>query len=147
MKYAIFLTAFLSLAACGNDTAGDGPPTLASLKGQWVVINYWARWCKPCIEEIPELNELDKAYDGITVLGVNYDGATGEELRTQAADLGVTFTLLEHDPAGELGVSRPVVLPTTLIVGPDGTHHSTLVGPQTAQSLAEATGLAAPTAE
>lgn len=147
MKYALFLTAFLSLAACGGETAGDGPPTLASLKGQWVVVNYWARWCKPCIEEIPELNELDSAFNEITVLGVNYDGATGEELRSQAGDLGVTFALLEHDPAAELGVPRPVVLPTTLIVSPDGRHHSTLVGPQTAQSLARATGLAAQAAE
>ena len=147
MKYAFFLTAFLSLAACGGESAANGPPTVASFKGQWVVINYWARWCKPCIEEIPELNKLDSNFDAITVLGVNYDGATGEELRTQAADLGVAFGLLEHDPAAELGVPRPVVLPTTLIIGPDGKHHSTLVGPQTADSLAQAAGLAAPAAD
>ena len=141
MKYAIFLTTFLSLAACGGETAGNAAATVASFKGQWVVVNYWARWCKPCIEEIPELNKLDSTFEAITVLGVNYDGTTGEELRTQAADLGVAFALLEHDPAAELGVPRPVVLPTTLIIGPDGKHHSTLVGPQTAQSLAQATGL------
>ena len=146
MKYTLCLTAFLSLAACGGE-ATVGPPTLDSLQGQWVVINYWARWCKPCIEEIPELNELDHSYDEITVLGVNYDGKTGEELAAEAADLGVAFTLLEHDPAAELGVARPVVLPTTLIVGPDGKVRDTLVGPQTVQSLAQATGLEAATGD
>ena len=142
MKYVIFLTAFLSLAACGGERGETTPPTLDDLKGQWLVINYWARWCKPCIEEIPELNELDHSFDTVTVLGVNYDGATGEELQAQAAELGVRFQLLEHDPSAELGVRRPVVLPTTLIVAPDGTHKTTLVGPQTAASLAAATGLA-----
>ncbi len=147
MKYALFLAAFLSLAACGGEPNAGGPPTLDGLKGQWVVINYWARWCKPCIEEIPELNELDRRFDAITVLGVNYDGATGEELAAQATELGVTFRLLEQDPAAELGVARPVVLPTTLIVAPDGRHHSTLVGPQTVASLARATGLETPNGE
>ncbi|NND69450.1 MAG: TlpA family protein disulfide reductase [Halioglobus sp.] len=147
MKYAIFLTAFLSLAACGGEAVDNGAPSLSSYQGQWVVINYWARWCKPCIEEIPELNKLDSDFAAITVLGVNYDGASGEELRTQAEDLGVAFRQLEHDPAAELGVRRPVVLPTTLIVAPDGTHHSTLVGPQTVHSLAAATGLAPTGAE
>ncbi len=141
MKYAVFLTAFLSLAACGGERDENGPPTLDGLKGQWVVINYWARWCKPCIEEIPELNELDHDFDTITVLGVNYDGATGEDLKAQATELGVAFKLLEHDPSAELGVRRPVVLPTTLIVAPDGTLKTTLVGPQTVDTLVAATGL------
>src|SRR5690554_8199665 len=48
-------------------------------RGQWVLVNYWAEWCKPCLEEIPELNELDKAPD-IAVLGVNFDGVTGAPL-------------------------------------------------------------------
>ena len=47
-----------------------------SYRGQWVLVNYWAEWCKPCLEEIPELNHLDKS-PGISVLGVNFDGVEG----------------------------------------------------------------------
>ena len=59
-------------------------------RGRWVLVNYWAEWCKPCLEEIPELNELDKAPD-ISVLGVNFDGVTGpalEQLGLQETRLG-----------------------------------------------------------
>lgn len=141
MKHWLLLCAVLTLSACGNPGA-PGTPSLNELRGQWVVINYWARWCKPCIEEIPELNALDTRYDTVTVLGVNYDGATGEELRRQAADFGVTFALLEADPSAELGIPRPVVLPTTLVLDPQGKLTATLLGPQTLESLAAATGQA-----
>ena len=112
---------------------------LDELRGQWVLINYWAQWCKPCIKEIPELNALDRDYPQVTVLGVNYDGATGQELNAQLDKLGVDFTTLARDPAAQLGVPRPAVLPTTLVLGPDGTLRQTLVGPQTLETLAHAT--------
>lgn len=102
------------------------------------MINYWAQWCKPCIKEIPELNTLDQKYPQVTVLGVNYDGATGEELAVQRAKFGIEFTALTTDPASQLGTPRPVVLPTTLILDPTGQLSATLVGPQTLASLVQA---------
>ena len=131
----------LTLMACGSNNAPpENPaPELSRLHGQWVVINYWAKWCKPCIKEIPELNELDRKYSQVTVLGVNYDGATGKELATQLTDLGVEFTMLAADPAADLSLPRPVVLPTTIILNPEGKVSQTLIGPQTMVSLARAT--------
>jgi thiol-disulfide isomerase/thioredoxin len=99
------------------------------------VVNYWAEWCKPCIKEIPELNELAQANPELRVFGVNYDGFTGEELAQQVQKLGIEFPLLAEDPATRLGTARPVVLPTTLILTPDGELAATLVGPQTLESL------------
>ena len=125
----------LFLAACGGESATSGQPSLASIQGHWAVINYWAEWCKPCIKEIPELNRLAAEYPGIKVLGVNFDGASGEELARQVEQLGIAFPLLANDPSAELGTSRPMVLPTTLILAPDGTLADTLVGPQTLESL------------
>ncbi|RLA48743.1 MAG: TlpA family protein disulfide reductase [Gammaproteobacteria bacterium] len=116
---------------------------LEQLHGQWVVINYWAQWCKPCIKEIPELNNLNRQYRQVTVLGVNYDGATGQELEQQLEKLGIAFATLPDDPARQLGAPRPVVLPTTLILDPGGHLSATLIGPQTLESLALATGQAA----
>ncbi len=141
MKYLLLLMT-LALTACGGDKGAEVSLSLDQLRGQWVVINYWAQWCKPCITEIPELNALDQQYSQVTVLGVNYDGITGAELEQQLGKLGVEFTTLATDPAPQLGVPRPVVLPTTLILDPDGQLSATLVGPQTLESLAQATGQA-----
>jgi thiol-disulfide isomerase/thioredoxin len=140
VKYLILCSILFALVACGQ---AQGPMTTTSalqdLRGQWVVINYWAQWCKPCIEEIPELNTLDRDYPQVTVLGVNYDGASGEELEAQRQQLGVTFASLTDDPAEQLGKSRPIVLPTTFIVNPEGELAEELMGPQTLESLLEAT--------
>jgi len=104
----------------------------------WTFVNYWAEWCKPCIKEIPELNRLNER-DGYRVLGVNFDGATGAALEEQIAALGVAFPTLAEDPGSSLGLERPRVLPTTLVLAPDGSLRDVLVGPQTADSLIAAT--------
>ncbi len=144
MKKILILTLAAVLAACGSD---DKPASqsldLESLRGQWVVVNYWAKWCKPCIKEIPELNALDRQYPQVAVLGVNFDGLSGAELEQQVSELGIAFPILPEDPAAALGTDRPVVLPTTLVLDPDGKLVHTLVGPQTLESLALATGQAA----
>ncbi|TXS92144.1 TlpA family protein disulfide reductase [Parahaliea maris] len=129
----LLATLVVLLAACSSES-DPGPTGLAAHRGQWVVVNYWAKWCKPCIEEIPELNRLDAGHEQIRVLGVNYDGLTGEELEAQVTELGVEFPIIP-DPAAELGTPRPVVLPTTLILNPDGELAVTLVGPQTGESI------------
>jgi thiol-disulfide isomerase/thioredoxin len=139
MKNLLCIIAVTLIAGCQGDN--NSTPTLEQYKGQWVFINYWAQWCSPCIKEIPELNRLDQQDDMVQVLGVNYDGATGDELAAQLTKLGVEFPQLPQDPAGALGVPRPTVLPTTLILDPHGVLHSTLVGPQTLESLREAVDL------
>ena len=102
--------------------------------GHWRVINYWAIWCAPCREEIAELNALDDSTE-LMVFAVNYDGQNGEALQSQAAEMGINFTLIEQDPGTALGIERPRVLPTTLLVNPQGAVTDTLVGPQTQESL------------
>ncbi|MBN7798481.1 TlpA family protein disulfide reductase [Parahaliea mediterranea] len=134
MRNLFAAAAIALLAACGEAPAPGNHPTLESLRGQWVVVNYWAKWCKPCIEEIPELNRLDREHDDIAVLGVNYDGLTGEALTAQVQELGVDFPTVA-DPAAQLGSPRPTVLPTSLILDPKGQLVDTLVGPQTADTL------------
>jgi thiol-disulfide isomerase/thioredoxin len=143
VKYLLSCALILSLLACTERNGAADAPPLESLRGQWVVINYWAQWCKPCIEEIPHLNTLDRDYAQVTVLGVNYDGASGAELERQRQQLGVAFASLEADPAEQLGKARPVVLPTTFIVNPEGKLAAELIGPQTLESLVQATGQAA----
>ena len=125
------------LVACGPSPDAQGP-SLEAHRGQWILVNYWAKWCKPCIKEIPELNALDQGREDVTVLGVNYDGLAGDALAAQLDELKVEFATLAADPAAQLGTQRPVVLPTTFILNPDGTLVSTLVGPQTLETLEQA---------
>ena len=114
MKYLILIVfAVLGLQSCTQPV--DELPGA----GQWRVINYWAIWCAPCREEIPELNALDDNTE-LVAFAVNYDGQIGEALKSQAAEMGITFTLLEQDPGTALGIERPRVLPTTLLINPEG---------------------------
>ena len=103
-------------------------------QGHWRVVNYWAVWCAPCREEIPELNRLHQRTD-LVVYAVNYDGKQGAELVSQVATMNIEFTILAHDPGPALGVERPRVLPTTLLVNPAGEVTDTLVGPQTEETV------------
>lgn len=105
-------------------------------RGRWVVINYWAEWCKPCREEVPELNRFFSLFQQqVAVLGVNFDQPGEAELRRQVEVMGVNFPVLMQDPFALLGYSRPAVLPTTLIFTVDGKLQHTLVGPQSVESL------------
>ena len=65
--------------------------------------------------------------------------AAGMRTRCAISTDIVAFATLETDPATMLGIPRPVVLPTTLILAPDGQLKATLVGPQTLESLLRAT--------
>ncbi len=113
----------------------DGVPvSWDSYRGQWVLVNYWAEWCAPCLEEIPELNHLDTAPD-ITVLGVNFDGIEGSALQDLGQRMGIEFTLLAKDPGPGFGWSMPVALPATFLVDPGGKLVETRFGPQTEDDI------------
>ncbi|MEK9806863.1 MAG: TlpA disulfide reductase family protein [Halieaceae bacterium] len=105
-------------------------------EGTWRLVNYWAAWCSPCREEIPELNEFNNTTN-VVVLGVNYDGVKGDALTELLRDFDIRFDNLDEDPAKALGISRPRVLPTTLVLDPADNVVGTLTGPQTQESLRE----------
>lgn len=144
----------LLLSACNNNSNANADfhyhngetGNLADYRGRWLIINYWAVWCKPCVEEIPELNHFAEQQRGIAaILGVDYDQLQGEALQQAIDKLAIAFPVLLKDPSAALGYPRPTVLPTTLIFNPDGQLHRTLLGPQTLHSLQAAlTTTAAP---
>jgi thiol-disulfide isomerase/thioredoxin len=108
-------------------------------------INYWATWCKPCIDEIPELNHFAKDHaDRAVVFAVDFDNAQGEKLLASSQKLGIEFPVLIDDPHSVLGVDKPYALPTTFVFNPQGELQQTLLGPQTAASLAAAMDIAPP---
>lgn len=116
---------------------------LAQSEGRWLIVNYWAEWCRPCLEEIPQLNAFARKHaDRARVVLVNYDGVSGEELRAQAGKLGIQTELLDEKSASRLGLPRPRGLPSTFLITPDGTLHDVLLGAQTVESLERVTRLA-----
>ena len=103
--------ALLGLAACTDNRLqlADGTNTAWSQwAGQCVAINYWAEWCVPCRAEIPELNALhhERGATGLAILGVNYDGISGESLATLTAEMGIEFPVLVFRPVRTLRLSR-----------------------------------------
>lgn len=135
----LFLLLSLCLVACEKqpyERVDGARGDFTEHRGQWMLINYWAIWCKPCIEEIPAINALAASEgDRLAAFAVNFDGKQGETLRQEIETLGIAFTNLAADPASVLGVPRPQVLPTTYVFDPEGKLHATLVGPQTEASL------------
>lgn len=115
----------LLLGGCGADYGvdQDGKTVKAEqLDGHWVVLNYWAEWCGPCRTEVPELNQAAKQWagDGIKVVGVNFDGLQGPELKQAAQALGIGFTVLAQDPAERYDLPRSEALPVTYIIDDKG---------------------------
>jgi len=141
MKPALVMALLALLVAC-SPAPSDTPAGLVDtprFDGKWVMINYWAIWCAPCREEIPELNSLAQTHAAkLNLYAVNFDDKQGEELLVQAAELDIKFDLLTTDPGPALGYARPTVLPTTVIFNPDGEMVARLFGPQTEESLSAA---------
>ena len=99
------------------------------------LINYWATWCLPCLEEMPELAAFRNEHnDSVEVYAVNYDRLEIDQLREEIVGLGVEIPALIQDPNELLGYERPSVLPTTVVML-QGQVKEVLVGPQTKESL------------
>lgn len=125
------------LSACGQSEFTDAEGNdfdWQDYKGQWLVVNYWAEWCKPCREEIPELNQLHQEA-GQSVLGVNFDRPELPELQRQIDALSVKFPVLQIERQQRLKDLTPQVLPTTYIFDQQGQLVKKLIGPQTRHSI------------
>lgn len=105
-------------------TSFDKEIALDDLKGQWIVLNFWATWCPPCLVEMPSLQAMQDAFSGqgIKVVAVSLDrGMDGEKLRAFMTDKNFGPVAAYYDPQG--GVMRQLSLrglPSTLILAPDG---------------------------
>lgn len=100
--------------------------SLRDLRGEWVVLNFWATWCPPCVEEMPYLNQI-AAERAVHVLGVNFN-EDASIVRQFVADHAISFPILIHPDDITLLVYGVRGLPRTLVIAPDGTIAHTIIG-------------------
>ncbi len=109
---------------------------LSEFRGKWVVLNYWATWCAPCRKEIPDLSALNDARDDIIVLGLAFEDTDVENFDAFLAEFKPSYPLLLVDvyaPPEPFGAPR--VLPTTIILNPEGYPVKTFLGPITKEDV------------
>ena len=117
------------------DISGKKIP-FSSLQGKWVMINYWASWCQPCLDEISELNAFYyRHHDQVAVFAVNFDGVSLQQQQQLIKTYQITYPSLQEDPAEDLALGDLVGVPATFVFNPQGKWVDTLYGGQTTDSL------------
>jgi len=111
--------------------------SLSDFRGKWVLVNFWATWCPPCLEELPELESFHSRHKdaGAVVLGVNMEDIKPADLRVFVDQQFISYPILRANPAMS-GVLGPVSgLPTSYLVAPDGQVVAQQAGPVTEQAI------------
>ena len=134
----IQLFCLLIVISCQNNDIEifNGSDTnLNKLNGNWIVINYWADWCAPCIKEIPELNEFAKENNDLLVFTFNFDQLDEDDLKPVAQKFNIEVPSIVTHPRDIWGIQTPPAVPATFFINPDGDLALSLFRPQTKDDL------------
>jgi peroxiredoxin len=112
-------------------TADSRRVSLASLRGNVLLVNFWASWCLECRPEMPMFERLHREFSaqGLTVIGINAREGIST-IRSYAKELNLTFPLIQ-DPSGNINSAYGVIgLPTTFLIGRNGRAVALAIGPR-----------------
>jgi len=109
---------------------------LAAQRGKWVIVNYWATWCVPCIKEMPDISRFVAAHENVVAIGLAYEDSEPADVKAFLAKHPVAYPIaqvtLDQPPKD---FDEPRGLPTTYLISPDGKVAKHIVGPVTEASL------------
>lgn len=95
---------------------------LADYRGKWVLVNFWATWCPPCLAEIPELNSLHNAHkdSDLAVIGIAMDSGSGKTVADFAKARGISYPVILGDRKIVAQIGPVEVLPSSYLYAPSG---------------------------
>ncbi len=146
MSYKLFSVLLICLFSLTLDASESGDYQLKDMdgnihrvsdnRGKWLVINFWASWCPPCIKEMPEIERFyQENKTTAQVWGVTFEDSDKEKIQQFVAQLGVTYPILGYGQDPLTGFGDVNVLPTTFVIDPDGLFFHRFEGPITAQDI------------
>jgi cytochrome c biogenesis protein CcmG/thiol:disulfide interchange protein DsbE len=115
-----------------RDVGNAAPPkTLASYKGDVILLNIWATWCAPCRAEMPSIEKLHREFGprGLRIVAVSVDDPGQQKtIRDFARELGLTFEILQ-DPTHDIQKAYQTTgVPETFVLGRDGVIRKKIIG-------------------
>ena len=137
-KYILLINLIFILSACSEPDyrlVDGGSGKVDDFLGKWLIVNYWADWCAPCIKEIPELNELADENKDIFVFTFNFDHLDQEDLAPIAKKFNIEVPSLVTHPRDIWGIQTPPAVPATFFINPNGELSLSLFRPQTKDAL------------
>lgn len=117
------LAAFVPSAAAESfaltDAAGK-THRLSDYRGKWVIVNFWATWCPPCLEEIPDLVSITESRKDVQVLGIAMEFQDAAQVLQFAEGMFVNYPIVLGDAKAAAQIGQVSGLPTTYIFDPGG---------------------------
>lgn len=111
---------------------------LSKYKDKWVVVNFWATWCGPCLKEIPEFNAFAKKNSNVQFIGLAYEEIERADmqafLKKHPIDYPIAIMDVYNPPKD---FETPRGLPMTVIIAPGGAVAETFLGPVTGEKIQE----------
>jgi thiol-disulfide isomerase/thioredoxin len=110
---------------------------LTDYRGKWLLVNFWATWCPPCLHEIPELISLHNAHkdNDLRVIGLAMDSGTAKVVAAFAKKQGVTYPVALSDSKIQSQIGSVEGLPTSYLYNPQGEQVSYKMGEVTRESI------------
>lgn len=108
---------------------------LADYKGKWVLVNFWATWCPPCLDEMPDLVALYEERKDVMVLGIAMDYQNPKTVLQFADSMFVTYPIVLGDKNIAAKIGKVPGLPTTYLFDPAGKQAAFKVGRISRESI------------